>query len=246
MPLNSKQILELTAARSSSGLRGRLEVLRRQLDQAARDRKPVPPSYRALVTAMLKVAEPSTGRPTPYAHPGRGPASRPAGPPRSLTAGDLAWLDQLPRDPAQVSDDDAAALARLARQVALGSSDDRIVQAAWTPVRQLHDARAREHDLGHARSVVTLPEAELQAALADALADETETAPLNERTRSLHARELLDQALDTRAQAHDADLDAIARTHDQLAQPEPRRSSNGQRGRDEAVRRFGDRARVSQ
>jgi hypothetical protein len=195
---------------------------------------------------MLTAAEPNGGIHTPYAHPGRGPASRPAGPPRSLTAGDLAWLDRLPRDPAQVSDDDATAVARLAREVAPGTSDDRIVQAAWNPVRQLHDARAREHDLGHARNVVTLPTAHLQAALADALADETERAVLNERARTLHARELLDQALDTRAQAHNADLDAIARTHDQLAQPEPRRTSNGQRGRDEAVRRFGDRARVAQ
>ena len=246
MPLTSKTILELATVRSGSGLRGRLEWVRRQLDQAARDRKPVPASYRALVDALLKVAEPAAARHTPYRHPGRGPASRPAGPPRPLSAGDLAWLDRLPTDPAQVSDSDAQALARLSRQVQPGSADQRLVDAVWQPVRARHDQLAREHDLAPARTVVSPPEAELHAALADALTDETETAALNERARSLHARELLDQALDSRAQAQAADLDAIGRHHDELARADPRPTGDGQRGIDEAIRRFGDRARVPQ
>jgi hypothetical protein len=244
MPLTSRQILELAALRSGSGLRGRLEHVRRQLDQAARDRRHVPPSYRALLAALQQVAV-DPGPRAPFQHPGRASGAQPAGPRRALTPAELTWLNGLPADPQKVNYDDAVALARLSRQVPNGSADQRLVDAAWQSVRAHNDQVARDNDLAHARNVIDLPEAEFAAALADALADEPDTAALNDRARQTHAREVLADALGARDQVLADALAAIDRQHDALSRRAQRPTGDGQRGIDEAVRRFGGRARVA-
>jgi hypothetical protein len=68
-----------------------------------------------------------------------------------LTDRDLAWLNGLPEDPAQVTDDDARRLADLSLRypTALGeqSTDGMLVDRAFAPVRAHHERLARCSDL---------------------------------------------------------------------------------------------------
>lgn len=73
--------------------------------------------------------------------------SAPRDEPQGLTSADVAWLDRLPRDPAAVSDEDAAALAALDARITAGGSDRRLLDAVWRPVKEFHDRKSERAEL---------------------------------------------------------------------------------------------------
>jgi hypothetical protein len=191
MPLSSKQILDLIPPKPKAGLAGQLEGARRFAPGANHMGQHVLTSFERQFLADIEASQSGRVRPENYTHPGTTAhmTIRGDGP---LTPTELAWLDRLPRDPAEVSYQDARALAGLAQ--ALGgyagingrvsgmraagddgpgpkatSADLRLVRAVWDPVRELHDRKQAEVNLANASaSYPTIP-ASTEAALADAI-----------------------------------------------------------------------------
>lgn len=104
-----------------------------------------------------------------YTHPAVGyPQRLDSGP---LSPAEMAWLERLPREPAQITFDDAQALASLSASISSmkNRSDRRLVDSVWTPVKELHDRNAAQVQLRNAqRTPTTIPNA--LPALADAIA----------------------------------------------------------------------------
>lgn len=91
--------------------------------------------------------------------------------PKSLTASDVAWLERLPRDPTAVSYSDARVLTGMVGQVEAGSSDARLLQSIWAPIRQFHARRAAEAELENTRNRIApvIPESVAAGLLARAI-----------------------------------------------------------------------------
>ena len=149
---------------------------------------------------------------------------------KEINPKELAWLQTLPSDPAQVSFADAEQLAALSRRVhssgGAGSDpiDARLIDAHWLPVKALHDTRAAQAALSNARSVseIPVPSSALNA-LTDAVAEENP---------SMHPSDVIAQASDllhqatTKRRAMRSQAEADARAHlDQIAASEADRTA---------------------
>lgn len=109
--------------------------------------------------------------PVQYLHPAEGHVPYTTG--ETLTQADTVWLGRLSDDPERVSWDDAAQLAAFARSVKARTSDRRLLDAVYRPVKAFHDLRLAEAQLQNAERAVTAGAPSPVAALAEAIGAET-------------------------------------------------------------------------
>lgn len=199
MSLTAKQIVE--AVKAQPGLdrtHGQLAALRRFHAAAASD------FYdRALLDQLADVPVPRKDR--PYDNPIVGSVlGPPPGQAKSLTASDVAWLQRLPADPAQVSYKDARSVSRLAAQVQSGTGDARLIASVLEPLRRLHDGRAAAVEVRNlARYTSPAPPSGPHGAAALlAAAIRGEAPDLNEDEALVRAHEALRAAVEERDAAH--------------------------------------------
>lgn len=195
--LTVKQILDLIAARPTPITQGRSMSLLRQVQ---RDRQSTG-DERRFVEAFAAQTPPKAEI---YSHPevAASTALRLPGQPTGLQPADLAWLQRLPSDPAQVTYADAVQLASFVRDSAPRTSDRRLLDAVWLPVKAVHDLKAAETELANARlPPPTVPSTALNA-LAEAVG--REAPQLDDDEAVARASRLLREALDRRSDERDA------------------------------------------
>lgn len=144
MSLTATKLIEAITEPPSQSQNGKLMALQRSLPHSdiltarlleelmARD-----------VPAREKYVHPADGVGMEYA-PSAGGAVVKHSP---LPAADIAWLERLPRDPAQITHEDARELAAMALRVKPASGDARLVRSIWAGVDRLHSKRAAEVEL---------------------------------------------------------------------------------------------------
>lgn len=131
-----------------------------------------------------------------------------------LTASDLMWLERLPRDPAEVTEDQAKELANLAARVEPRSSDARLVQSIFEPVRERYQARTTEALVGRQQKLAPpRPPDYGLTLLAEAIARDEAPAGCGEEVALAfgvaQAKEKLDGALARRDAEQESRLAAI-------------------------------------
>lgn len=201
--MRSAALLALIAARPTGVNRGRAlahaqMANRRGLSPAGTD---TTAAQRRFIQEMAAGAVVETAG---YNHPATAAVAVPRTG-KELTAVEMAWLDRLPRDPAQVTWEDARSLAAMASQ-SLSPADRRLVASVWEPVRHLHDRRAAEVSLANARRPLPEVPASAYNALADAISDEH--AELTDGEALSRASAALHEALAERSAARERELQA--------------------------------------
>lgn len=165
------------------------------------------PAQRAFLNALAATPAPQPA--AKYAHPGARPRYRAPGP---ISPVELAWLNGLPTDPAQVSHEDARTLAGMLAATKPGTPEARLVEQHYLPLKELHDQT--EATVAHVAVTTTpvpaLPSQTLNA-LTDAIGHEHPTLTPDETLG--RARTVLEAASAKRRTAHDQ---AIATATDQL------------------------------
>lgn len=206
----SAKILDLVSSEPSRGLGGTLAYL----SGAGRTRMngdPHPQSQMKLLADMADQCAATSPVPAQYSHPANDPRARAAKPSGGLTPSDLAWINRLPADPAQVSHQDAVSLAGLATGLSpmSNASDHRLVSSVWLPIKEIHDANSAKMALQNAQTTTPPVPSSAIAALADAIA--AETPNLQPAEALSRARTQLDEALSKRNANRDGKvLDARA------------------------------------
>lgn len=140
--LTAEQLRHLVTLDPSNSVdRGRLTALRRQTTQSRQ---------LAIIDRMLATPAPTYGEPANRRWWRRPPGAPTAGE-KPLTASDLAWLQRLPTDPAQMTEADVKALARMAAQVddktPVPGPDARLVASIYEPVVAHLERQARIEEL---------------------------------------------------------------------------------------------------
>jgi hypothetical protein len=214
----SKQLLDLLVDQPGSpGFRGRVEAIKRYaLRPATHGGRGQSINHDRLIADLE--AMPPAAPAEKYLHPAddakrTSPLLRDAatGAGYQLTPADIAWIQRLPADPAQVSYDDAVHLAALANASSRTTDPGghRLIQSVWAPVKEVHDARAAEVTLRNAQAPRPDLPASARAALADAVA--AESPELHPDEAATRASRMLDEALAKRREARDeAVMDARA------------------------------------
>lgn len=114
------------------------------------------PNLAAYVAAKLAATEPVTLKAytVPWA------ATMKADPfskaPKELGRTDVMWLERLPRNPVEISDDDARRVAALAMAVEPRSSDDVLMRSIFGPIKAHHERLAADAELTNARRLGNL------------------------------------------------------------------------------------------
>lgn len=131
-----------------------------------------------------------------------------------LTASDLMWLDRLPRDPAEVTEDQAKELAQLASRVEPRSSDARLVSSIFEPVRERYQSRTTEALVSRQQKLAPPPPPGYGLTLlAEAIARSEAPAGVGEESAMAfgraRAKEQLDEALARRDAEQGARLASI-------------------------------------
>lgn len=230
MPLTSRQILDLVTSRAGAGKAGAAMALKRQLNRPGKTTFGAA-DQRRFLQAFLDQRPDGAGSTTvkkTYAHPeraarqpvdmsGRGGPDLKSG----LQPADIVWLQRLPTDPSQVTYTDAVQLAGLYNATKPGTSDRRLAESIWRPVKQVHDLKAAEVDLEIARRPLADVPSSALGALTEAL--RAETTELTDDEVVGRASQLLRTALDGRTAGRDA---AIAAAETQITEM---RSSQAQR-----------------
>jgi len=112
----------------------------------------------------------------------------------------LAWLQRLPAEPHHIPYEDGRVLAGMAQATPLGSSDRRLVDSIWNPVKQLHDIGQAKAALANAdAAAVPTPPPATHHVLAAALAREMPMLTPDEVTA--RARTQLAAAVDKQSEA---------------------------------------------
>jgi len=222
--LTSKQITDLVAADPNEpSVAGKVHYVRRSLTPGGMGARVGPASHHALMDDLA--AQHPAGTATAeqqYRHPAAdAKAHAPGRGGAPLTPSDLAWLNRLPTDPTQVSYDAASTLAGLASSLSgtQHTSDRRLVESVWSPVRELHDGNAARVALTAAqRPAPPVPSSALQA-LTDAIATEVPTLqPAEALSRAgTQLREALDKRATVRQQKVADARAAIARASEAAA-----------------------------
>ena len=185
--LSSSRILDLVRKHPQRGIAGQVAVLRRNQSNGTGGRMGMATSLTSAQDKLLKDLSadgPPPRGPQPYQHPGAGAVDRTYPGDRTarttpLTATELAWLNRLPTDPAQVSFADAKALAELKSSMGGGpelASDRRLLDSIWAPIQEHHDLAAADVDIANATNRPQLPPVPSSAlpALADAVGNEND------------------------------------------------------------------------
>ena len=200
--LSSKDVIHLTTTPRSGLHRGKVEFLKQRLQTPTTSEEA---AQKSLLESLL--TQPAEGLST-YAHPGRD-AQAVAGLSPQLTASDLAWLQRLPTEPDQIRYEDARTLAGMAQATPLGSSDRRLVDSIWAPVKNLHDVAQAKVELANATAAaVPTPPAATTNVLTAALAREMPMLTPDEA--SARARALLQEAVDKQSESRRKVRDAAA------------------------------------
>lgn len=204
--LTSRKILEMVGKEPSRGLAGAVAFHRRDMTNGM-NAQVGPNSHHRFLVEMEQTARTTPAPTAKYLHPADMARRLPASSPNSvaktgLSPADLMWIDRLPRDPEQVSHDDAVTLAGLAREVSpmTNPADSRLVASVWTPVREVHDRRSAQVDAAAAAATPApnVPSSTL-AALADSI--ESEVPGLTHAEALQRAGASLDEVLTKRRQA---------------------------------------------
>lgn len=195
--LTVKQILDLIVARPTPLAQGRSMSLLRQVQ---RDRQSTG-EQRRFVEAFAAQSPPKAAI---YSHPEVAASTvfRLPGQPIGLQPADLAWLQLLPSDPAQVTYADAMHLATLMRDSAPRTGDRRLLDAVWLPVKAVHDLKAAETELTNARLALSTVPSTAVNTLAEAVS--REAPQLDDAEAVTRASRLLREALDGRSAERDA------------------------------------------
>lgn len=184
MTLTSEQLLDLYATPAvTEGLVGRVSALRRFHAGgrgSASDR---------LLEALVDDAKGLAPTPEPHHNPTQGWHTLPDGARKPLEPADLIWLQRLPVDPAAVGPEEAKTLARLSSQVSPNSSDARLVESIFTPVRRLYESREAAARVKQLQQLKPLPIRESLAVdvLASVIARETPELTAEEATQRAFA-----------------------------------------------------------
>lgn len=181
----------------SAGMDGRLEAIRRAHRTPMRG-STLTPNQTRLVREVQDTAKDTTPPPERYNHPAAMASYAPART-TPLTAAELAWLERLPRDPSQVSFEDAKTLATLTSSMRGTETiaDRRLLQSITDPVMEIHDRNAAEVDLRNAQQAQPPIPASALGALGDAV--HAETPDLQPGEALARASKLLQAAADKRA-----------------------------------------------
>jgi hypothetical protein len=236
--LSSKQVLDLITSKSG-GKAGAAMAMKRQLEQGRRAPgfQPGAADQRRFLEAFIgswQADRPGAIRTArepkkSYAHPERAArhprdASGRGGPDlkTGLEPADIVWLQRLPTDPTKVTYADAVQLASLYNATKPNTSDRRLVESIWRPVKQVHDLKAAEAELELARQ--PLPDVPSSALGALTEAVRAETSELTDEEVVARASQMLRTALDGRTAQRDAAIGAaqaqIAALRDAQAQRE--------------------------
>jgi len=214
--LTSKQILDVVAQDPNHpSAAGKVAYLRRSLKKTMGVRTD-PASHYQFADDLAAQHEPGSATAEPYRHPASDPkAHAPGRGGAPLTGSDLAWIARLPTDPAQMPYSDAVQLAGLHASLSgtQHTSDRRLVESAWSPVKELHDDAAARVALAAAqRPAPPVPSSALQA-LADSITLEVPTLePAEALSRGgTQLRDALDKRATVRQQKAAQARDAIAR-----------------------------------
>jgi len=202
--LSSKQILDLVSQNPSHALKGKIAYHQRA-QRTSMNAFNGPDSHKRLLddlAAQCETLPPPTV--TTYAHPADDPRARSVKPVDGLTPADLAWINRLPNDPAQVPFTDAVSLAGLASGVSAFKhpSDARLVESVWQPVKEIHDANAARVALDQAQTPVPNVPSSALSALTDAIAAEVPQLDSTEAVARAGAQ--LRDTLDKRTAARDS------------------------------------------
>ncbi len=213
--LTSAQITDALTAKPTPMAHGALRYLERgEAKYGTGDT-----THRRLVSDLLD--EPTApSPPATYEHPAaaamKSPAKRPGD--GSLQPSEIAWLQRIPADPAQVPFADAQQLAALSATLSplTNRADARLVESVYAPVRDYHDRNAAKADLANAVAIPVSPvPSSALPALARAigtehpgLSDDEVMGRANEAVRAaaVHRRTSRDAAIDS-AQTRIAALD---------------------------------------
>jgi hypothetical protein len=180
MPLSSDELLRFVREPLTSVMRGRAMASARTL------RKEGTPAARLQSEFLQALAAMPTSQPLPTKnHLGAEQNSRPSGNPfrgtikainrprSGLTESELRWLDRLPKDPSQVTLEDARTVAAMAAYLPKGHHDDaRLLESIARPLREFHDQHTVKPLLAEARTPLPNMPAELGAAVSATFAHE--------------------------------------------------------------------------
>lgn len=203
--LSSRDTLDL-AFTPGAGAQGHVQAVRRGI-KARGGQYPVPAP--GLERLLHDSAEKKRVVRASHQHPGRDPRAQNGAQPRTtgLSPAEVAWLQNLPKDPAQVAYADAVQLARLARTLRPTSGnggeerrgDLRLVHQVYAPVEELHDRLLAKAELSNAQA--SRPEVPHSAlgAVAEAIGSEVPGLRENE------ALQRASEAIADRAASHEAD-----------------------------------------
>jgi len=220
--LSSQQILDVVGAEPSGLLAGKVAYLRHSLQTRMGGRTGPDSHHQFLGDVAEQCANVNPNPTASYQHPADDHRVRAAKPSDGLSASDLAWINRLPSDPAQVSHDDAIQLAGLAAGltgVQSNPSDARLISSVWSPVREIHDANAARAALAAAQTSPPPVPSSAVRALADAIAAETpELTPTEALSRAgSQLRDTLDNRIGARQQKVLDARAAIARASEAAA-----------------------------
>lgn len=211
---DKNRIIELAVQGGLGVNRGYAMGMKRRLEQPGAEQWGKTQARRKFLGELIgSERPPSSGG---YTHPARVSARNIDRDKNRLDASDLAWLERLPRDPTEVSLEDAATVHGLLKNLRLGrasESDRRLVQSIWQPIKALHDKAEAVHNLELARR--PLPELSEAAVAAVAEVMCNEDPSLDPEWATIQARRELDHAHSRQARQRDRAIEAAQR---QLAQ----------------------------
>lgn len=170
--LTTRQILDLIAG-PSFGLAGAIAAARR----FGATPSPNGPAQLSIEERRFidDIEARQVSRRVTYSHPADAVRGLPPNTKTVLGPTDLAWLERLPADPAQITFQDATELAQLAANISKfdDRSDARLIEAIYAPVRDIHDRRAAETALQAAQQPLPPTPSSAVGALAAAIGRET-------------------------------------------------------------------------
>lgn len=164
--LSTDQILNVVNGLGKAGSKGRT-MAARKANQYPMGRTGLTSAQQAFLDAADRVPQRQTAQ---YNHPGATAVvtvqSRGDGP---LSPSELAWIDRLPNDPAQVPFTDAQRLLALANAVKR-PDDQALMRSVAAPVQEYHDVNQAQTELANASAPLAGAPHETLGALADSIA----------------------------------------------------------------------------
>lgn len=196
--LTTREMTDALTAPSTPTHRGRLAYLAHR--EAG---KPITQTSQRQLAFLDDMLATPTVNVEKYVHPADQPPRRKEGP---LTPAEIAWLQRIPADPAQVPHEDARTLAAMDASISLMEhpADSKLVRAVWAPVVSFHDRNAAQVALRNAQQPLpAIPSSALGAA---ADAHKAETPALTPSEAMARASQLVSDAAARRTGQREQDI----------------------------------------